>query len=582
MFGFLGSLHPAFIMMMAVAAFSAVPLLFNLGNAGESPFLFTGIQQICTGLGMGIGVRILIPSDKRKFMRSRIVVYDIINHCKTKLMLFSVIGHCGYVLFALGIIFVDISIAAILYETWPLFLVLLLSFLFKDRPRYNPVLGTLIFVVMALFGVALVTLSQSDSPHPLLASGTDFVNFGTAIGVFLVLMSAFCGGADGAGTLKLGIMLADKHTNRNDRGTGELVFTMVVTCIGKVFAGGVLCVIGLASSEALSMQQMFYAVFAGLFVTLIGATAYRVANLKTDDLGVNALAYVTPLIALIWLWMFSILRVSHLDYLIIGAMGIVAANLLINVKASERVAYKALVVSLWAFGTFVYFHDGYATDVSLELPVTVFILILAFRVDRLVRRTGQEEEWMIEVFRRLRSMESEMQDDDKASKALNASWKALLVVDHHKSVEKLKWAYGRMVAQLGNVRAVGVDAGEVTEIQRMVDKLAHSRQQGSRFGEVIAIFLAGALIVFGLLVFNGDREIYGEITSFVLSSIVVFLLFNILDLQEDRRDETLVKGERGEYIINFGEVKNREKQQYISMALSGVIVVVFAVLFAAA
>ena len=99
--------------------------------------------------------------------------------------------------------------------------------------------------------------------------------------------------------------------------------------------------------------------------------------------------------------MLSILDVPHPDYLIIGAMAIVASNLLINAKADMRVAYSALVISLWVFGTFVYFHDGYTTEVPLELTVTVFILVLSFRVDRLARRTSREEEWVFEAFRRL-------------------------------------------------------------------------------------------------------------------------------------------------------------------------------------
>ena len=588
---FLDSKHPvlpALYMMIAVVSYSIVPILFKLGYAEKSPFLFTGIRNGSVGIGVGA----IILYFNRNLLLMPKVLEDIKSHFNWKmllnpaagegvksrrkagLMLLATIGHCGFALFALGLTFVDVSVAAILFETSPLILMLLMAFLFKDSQRYHATsMSTLIFVLFALAGVALVILSHNEDPHPLRAIGANFANSGTLFGAFLVLTAAILAAAHGACTLKLGASLAETHK------AGEIVFVMVMTCIGQGISGGVLCLIGLFLSETFSWHQLSYAVMGALFVSSIGIFSFRAANLKTKDLGVNALFFATPLVTLLWLWMLSILDVSHPDYLIIGALGVVAANLLINVDASKRIAYKALLMSLWVFGTVTYFTDGLETNVPLELPVTVFILVLAFRVDRLVRRTGQEEEWVIDMFRRLKCMATEKQTSAKASKILEAASETLLKVDHHKSVEDLKNEYESMVAQLEKARKAGIASSEVTEIIRLVDKLAHSRQQGSRFGEIVAIFLAGALIVFGLLVFSGEREVYGEITSFVLSSIVVFLLFNILDLQRDRKDETLVKGKRAEYIVNFGKVKNREKQQYISMVASGVIVVVFAWLF---
>ena len=125
---------------------------------------------------------------------------------------------------------------------------------------------------------------------------------------------------------------------------------------------------------------------------------------------------------------------------------------------------------------------------------------------------------------------------------------------------------------------------EMTGIRHLVDKLVHSRQQGANFGEKVAIALAGSLIVTGLLFFNGTREFYSEFTSFLLSSVVVFLFFNILDLEKDRTDSILEKVEAGEeyagqYVVKFDDVKSRAGQQTISVVTSAVIVLVFAWLF---
>ena len=573
-------LHPVFYMMISVASYSFFPVLFTLGGAKESPILFTAIYL--GGSGVFLGAATLFV--KRKLLLRREVIEDVKSQCKTRLMLVSIVGYGGFFLFALGLSFVDVSIAAILLETWPLFLIILVAFLFKDSRRYVRLsFSTLIFVFLSLFGVAFVILSHNDAPQPILAIlaiKDDFADPRTLLGVLLVLGAAVFTATKGV-TFKMGNLLAKKHAHKKDKRTEEIVFALVMTCIGKIIASTVLCVIGLAVSETISLHQLSYALMNGVVVTSFGTVAFRAANLKTKDLGVNALSYATPLITLMWLWMLSILNVSHLDYLIIGAMGIIASNLLINVDASERVAYKALIVSLWVFGTITYFTEGYATKIPLELPVTIFILVLSFRVERLARRTTQEEGWVFDVFRRLRYMASKTEPRTEKCKALLLASKALLNVDHHKSAAALKDAYEDTLGYLEKARRAGIDAEEITELCRMVDKVAHSRQQGSRFGEIVAIALVGLLIVLGLLVFNGEREIYGEIVSFVLPSVVVFLFFNIVDLQGDRKDETLVTGKMGRYIVNFGKVKDREIQQYVSMVTSGVIVIVFVCLYIA-
>ena len=555
-------------MIIAVASFSAIPVLFKLGGAEESPFLFTGIWQVSIAIGVGAA----IPLFGKKMSFKKAVVKDITSQCGTWLMLFSLIGHCGFALFALGLAFIDVSLAAILYEIWPIFLIFLMSHLFKGTKRYRPITwGTWIFVFMAVLGVTLVVLSHNVAPRPLLEIRSGFTGPGTLLGGALIILTAISQAMLAAGTLKIGILLAKNHPHPESRETGEIVFTMVMNCICLVIGGGVLIVIGIILSETMSAHQLLYAILSGIFVTPIGTVAFRFANLKTDDLGVNAIAFATPLVALGWLWAFSILGVSHLDYLIIGAMGVVAANLLINTKADKRIAYNALVVCLWLFGTIIYFHLGYETEVPLELPVTVFILVLSFRVDRLVRRTSQEEAWVFNAFHRLRLMASKRQID-------YAAGEILLKIDRHKTPEELAGAYRKLVEKLALAERKVDNKDEITEVRHMVDSLAHSRQQGAHFGELVAIAIAGGLIVVGLLFFNGKHDIYSDLASFLLSSVVVFLFFNIVDLQNDRRDPILI-GRIWRYEVKFDDAVSKYGQQKFSVVISAVIVVVFAVLF---
>ena len=579
MFKFSDTDHPALpvvLMMITVVCYSAFPALYAHGNAEESPFLFTGTRQIGTGIAM-ISFVLFVNGD---FLLGREMGKYIASRRTIRLTLASIIGAVGSGLFAVAISFVDISIAAILFETWPFFLIPIMAFLFRDSERYRPNLaGTLVFVMPAVAGVALVTLSQNDTHNVLPTLGDVFSVSRTSFGVLLALLSAIFAAVFAACTLKLGESIADNHQNSKRGGIEEVSAAVVMTSVCLILAGGASSTIGLIRSETISLHQLTYAIIGGVVLNSIGVVTFRVANLKTDNLGVNVLAFATPLVALMWLWVLGLLNVARPDHLFIGAMGIVVANLLINIDASRRFASKALVLSLWTFGTIAYLTEGYATDVPLELPVTVFILVLSFRVDRLVRRTGHEEEWVFEAYHKLKILEkNEAKQFSRGWKAVRVASRKLKGIDSYKNTKGLTMAYEDTLTCLEYADADQVPNRELMDIRRLVDNLAHSRHQGSRFGEFVAIALTGWLILTGLLVFSGNRDLYGEIISFLLSSVVVFLIFNIVDLQKDRRDETL-KFKAGRHVVNFEGVGDKETQQYVSLGISVLIVAAFVALF---
>ena len=103
----------------------------------------------------------------------------------------------------------------------------------------------------------------------------------------------------------------------------------------------------------------------------------------------------------------------------IGATAIIVANLLINFEAEIRWSFEALILALGGCGTIVYLRedlfknwlgipdwawsgDGYFG--SIALAATVFTLLLAFRVARLVTRTNDEENRTFIILRRLDSL----------------------------------------------------------------------------------------------------------------------------------------------------------------------------------
>ena len=679
--------------LIQFVVFLVFPVLFVLGDAKESPFLFTGILQFGCGIGAFTITLIFKFYDKAK--EGLLATGDVIQlgeeitHTKAKqalftsevkreiwsfstiiLMMVSVIGNCMLVLFALGLLFVNASTAVLLFETRYLLLFFVLALPFMStiqRTRVEPqnesrdhraerllrlqhearlhqrslFFRTLIFCVPAVAGVVLVIMSHNDTPHPLLAIGGVFVNPGTLLGgtlfgVFFVLMATISYAFQRICAMKIAERVCHKHANREGAMAYEKETKYLERCmtsISLVIAGVSLCAIGLAidliASETISFSVETPS-FSGhqLFYTMMGTLAYTIGTVAKEvprryliradavnkhnreegkiealDLGVKLVyaaqtfRFATPLGILILLWMLSILEVLHLDYLIIGAMGITVSNLLIRDETFERISYQALMVSFWLFGTITYFVDGFETDVPLELPVTVFILVLVFRVSRLVRRTADEEKWVLEVFHRL-SLLASKELDTKLRGFINAAKQELTAIDEHKSVGELITSYKTMVQYLVLV-GEGISKShrdvdekrdaldKITDIRRLVDMLVHSRQQGSRFDEMVAVALTGGVIVLGLLVFNGDNKFYSEFSSFLLSSVVVFLFFNILDLEKDRKDKTMTIDEEMTKklttkmsIVNFEGAKKRDREGASTVLKSIVIVTGFLLLFA--
>ena len=636
-------IHALIYALIQVGALLVIPVLFVLGDAAESPFLFTGVLQFGCGIG-AYAVTMLFNSrtKTRKKLFISTVIENIWSPYTLILMSVSVIANCMLVLFAWGLLFVNASTVAILYETRQLFLSFTKACTFKsihDQPREHRrdescgafenrqnlrledhlrqrlrFFRTLIFCVPAIAGVVLVILSHHDIPQPLLEIGAVFASpgtllGGTLLGASLVLIAAFFWSLQRICAGEMAKRLGNKYPNPKNAEAYEMKmdikdFDRCMTSISLVIAGVVLCAIGLAieliasKTISFSLHQLFYA-FMGALAYSIGAVAKEVpriyliiakalnernrenAQIEYLDMGVKAVhavrafRFATPLGILILLWMLSILDVVHLDYLIIGAMGITVSNLLIRDDTSERLSYQALMVSLWLFGTITYFTDGLVTDVPLELPVTVFILVLVFRVSRLVRRTSDEEGWMLEAFHKLKLCASKEKNAKLKDYLDNARELELISIDKHKSAGELIKSYKKLVEYLErlsvsysnkilerrkrladpkikyddmtreaaqvNLAADNDALNEISDIRRLVDMLVHSRQQGSRFDEIVAVALTGAGLVLGLLVFNGDGEFYSEFSSFLLSSVVVFLFFNILDLEKDRKDKTMTK-----------------------------------------
>ena len=177
-------------------------------------------------------------------------------------------------------------------------------------------------------------------------------------------------------------------------------------------------IVGAGRGETFDFGLLSLAFVAGLIVNTTAGLMWRKANMADDDISFNALGYAIPVLALLFLFFFQQADITRVDYLVPGATAIIVANMLIHFEAEVRWSFEALILALGGCGMVVYFRndlfdllgvpswswsgDGYFG--SIALSATVFTLLLAFRVARLVTRTSDEENRTFSVLRKLDSL----------------------------------------------------------------------------------------------------------------------------------------------------------------------------------
>ena len=570
----------AYYMLVAIISYSLAPLVMDLNNGSETPFMFNAGWKIG---GLLFCLSYLVTAHSSLLFNKKIIKH-VWHQAFSVLMLIAIISGFDYSLFAWSTRFVDTSVAAILYETWPMITILIIARLFKHEQRYQKITGTrFVFLVLGFVGIAFVIASETGGFHKLHIELKPTLVFGVMLAASAALVTALAGALFKWST--------DLKQTLTDSGIKYPADSLVLFCI---VAGTIICylpatlistIAGHVRGEEITLPMMAVNVAGGVLINGFGIVCWRKANLMTSNLGINAMAYFVPVLTLLWLWLFSSIDLVAPDYLIIGLTAIVAANLITNIEADIRLGYKSLMTALWLCGLIVYFQgDRYfwAAEFYFEaiaVSSTLFILILSFRISRFVTRTTDEEKYTLSIIHAVRSCKWL---DEK--KMINC----ILRVEAPKDPEDLKHAYEEAKESIKKAqselsdkqRSESVQA--VSKIEAELDILAHSKQQGENVGELFALFIF-ALISISIALFSRPIDVsdtagfFLDIFSFLFSAVTIFLIFNVLDLHRDRALPILT--ELGDsYRIVFRDATNRQFELYLSGMICLGIIIAYAVL----
>ena len=583
-------------MLVSVLFFSFIPLAIARGGGIESPFLFNAGWRF----GVAAGCLLFLLAFYRPLLLSKSFWAAAGVGAVSWSAFWSLFVSLDYALFSASARFIDVSISAVLFELWPILMIVLIARLLPDEGYRKNLRGIFPFLAVAFIGLYFVVASQTG--------GLQFdggASYRLVIGISLALLSVVAGSL-AAFTFRWGRDLAERLLAGSTVGYDRISLYLFGSIAGfagvNLFGAGLSWGIGFAFGENIGAAALLSAVVVGLILHGVAAVSFRRSNLTTNNLGVNALAYLIPILSLAWLGLFWEIGVARLDYLIIGTAAIGAVNLLINFEAERLRGFKALVISLWVCGTLVYLRDkaswGWTAQADgyfdiLFLSATVFALILSFRTVRLASRTQEEDNRAFRIFREL---------EELARRGVILRWGDAAAFEHiltidQKQGRELERAYTTARRALNDAlpQTNGPEREKLLTLSTELDRLAHSRQQGINFGEICALFIFAGLVV-GTALLSRPAAVSGltgflvEMFAMLFPAVIIFLAFNVLDLQRDRVSRILQKNrEYGGYGVAFQDTvsqaervehtSRRTVEQGISIGVGGALIVAYAVLF---
>ena len=530
-------------------------------------------------------------------------------------ILYGVLGKFDYVLLAFAVSYatvISLPIVTIIYTVWPIIFIVIMATI--DKENYKRGGGwTALMVLLCFVGFAFAGW------HYIQAA-----NFQIYIGVGIAVLAALLVGSHYAVMLKwagslgrslkdLGEQLQQKTglSDSDDKLGNQLdIFAAgSALLLTQLICAIISFVVGMRLGENTDLLLLW---FVGGFLSAgVGDILFRAANVVSDNLGVNAIIYAMPIFALALLAIFfPDFAIKQPDYFVIGVLIIIVSNLFINSEAELHWGFRSLIFTLGICGTFVYFRGNLFDYIGLDqwhwgvveyfgvvgMAATVFTLLLAFRIGRIVARSDAEENRLFVAFRKLHFLARRGVIDPSILACV-------LKIDETNDAQALKEAYDQARdyirevydknIQVEHTRSLtdtsaepapaptSVDSGDLqmlVDAEADLDALVRSRQSAIVLGELFSLIIFGGITVF-LVLFSRPQETEGwpnfliDLFAMLIAPVIVFLMINIRDLHNERGQKWLdsidgeIEGEIKDYAVKLPQAVGRRADQWLAVIL---------------
>ena len=559
-------------LVTATLGYSLIPLVVAVSNAANNPLGFA----VVVGFGMTLGLTVYCycsPSYRKHFNMDELkVVYRLIRGVKeistksdiskarqfwdNQSFLFILIGKFGTVLFypwAAG--FVEVAVAAVLFETWIIFYVILRrtdpGISKKIKQKQEKSVGRVFLLLsFAFFGILFIFFSENGGS---LVNG-EYNETITIIGIMLALFTAISTAISSERSIKFG----EKETKKEKKVFYTLLSVAVADFIIAIFSLLIISTLAMFTNTSISnyfqLTHIGFLIVFAIIIYPVTVICFRKGNhedISSEIPEINAVYYFTPLLALLWLWWFSDIRIARLDFFIVGTTIILATNIILQARnvsgiysENNKLSLTALALSIWTVGVIILYRDrvlGFwfdswhwdgSTDyfAILGLSATIFILILSFRTLRLDETKRLENELTLRIYWKMKELEND--NGKRIIKEIDVATKNL-----QDKQDELKNSIEKIEVQ-GKIR--GQDKFELLED---LHRLILSKSQGR------PIIEPSVLVVFAMMTvtitlgtrpqFSDWNTFINDVFSFLFAFAIIFLTLNLFDQKRERSEPTI-------------------------------------------
>ena len=520
-------------------------------------------------------------------------------------VLYGVLGKFDYVLLAFAVGYatvISLPVVTIIYTVWPIIFIVIMAVIYKNNDDYKRGGGwTALMVLLCFVGFAFAGW------HYIQAANVQFY-----VGIGVAFLTAFLVGSHHAAMLKWADGLGDglENTELSDRYSDkqlDIFASVSALLLTQLVCAIISFIIGMRLGENTDLLLLW--LVGGFLSAGVGDILFRAANVISNNLGVNAIIYAMPIFALALLAIFfPDFGIKQTDYFIVGVLIIIVSNLFINSEAELHWGFRGLIFTLGICGTFVYFRDGVFSFIGLEqwhwgvveyfgvvgMAATVFTLLLAFRIGRIVARSDAEENRLFAAFRKLHFLARRGVIDP-------GILACVLKIDENNDARALKEAYEqarayirRVYQEKSQVEVVDapslletevepasaptpVDSGDwqmLVDAEADLDALVRSRQSAIVLGELFSLIIFGSITIF-LVLFSRPQETEGwpnfliDLFAMLIAPVIVFLMVNIRDLHNERGQRWLehIQDENEDYAVHLPQAVGRRADQWLAVIL---------------
>lgn len=413
--------------------------------------------------------------------------------------------------------------ATIIYEMWPLFSMFMTPiFLQKAWPRLPA--RNFIYIICALAGVAFILSPELKAPF--------FAQAGSPLKAWFTLLLPLFGGIFMSISSVFKARLSHRMETPDNMIISKLTVQTYCMMYGLIFAAVFSVIVRIAGGgthNTYDTPTIFLIAFIGVVIYVLGSLSYVVGLLKSSRPSIIALWYLTPVLSILWLFMAGLAVLT--PTIIIGTVAIISANLLITIRAEDRISYSATVITLLLVGVVCFYIPGHEMSdyyQAVSVPLIFYTIIVAFLMDRIQQRDTFEEELAIGI---IRHIQVEMTDVRAGVQELIGRIIAMLQTNNT-----------RIIA--GHYDYLRNDVQELKPVQDKLDALALSKVEGVNFSEILVLSMTGLLTV-AMTVFFRPHNFIADCFAIVLTTAIAFVFFVVLDLVNKRAIFNLRAGEGG-------------------------------------